>query len=332
MRFNKNLKSKDTETEATAGATRERGRRYGNEPYAARRTSYNFITDEELARGIADAKEGMLDSRHLIGELNYYEIKRLQYEIYIDKYRFGIDREAAGVRVLENERRIFRTRLRNFRARICEAKDNRRYLRALQIKCDRGIFLNRARPAAISRNKAQLLALLKQMREINKKLSDLYDERYKDYVMVETDESLLGVGLRAARSAYRRLRDVDFMAMRYNFSAEEKARLHGYMNDYVDLSANIAVMRHRASEKASKLDRQELRAAVAEKKRERDDLENNIFLLLATVRRRTYLDSKRGVWRWVLGISIITLVLIALFGIFHEELTALLLDWATKGR
>ena len=340
MLFKKNRRGNGAVEEPTVRATATdngtQNRLFKSNHSASRSGAYDiprkFLTEEEIASRTSQVRSQMPMAEQTVSKLGAYEVKRLEYEIYIDRFRFGADREAAMDRVRENQRLIFTTKLRTYAARICERLDNRRYLRALRMKCD-GIGYRRiARPAIMNRKKAQLLELLRRKHNINLELQSLYDERYKDYVSAATDESLLGVRLRAAKSAYKRLYDVDLMLSRYNATPEEKSRLRELMNRFVDMSVEIATMRHRIKEHAVPAEQESLRSIVAERKRERDDLEDSIFRMIATIRRKTYLDSKRGAWRWVLGISLITLVLIALFVIFNEELTEFFMNWATKGR
>ena len=104
------------------------------------------------------------------------------------------------------------------------------------------------------------------------------------------------------------------------------------MNRIVDIETDVAVMQQRGIGRLGKHERENLRANIDAKRRERKEIEDMMYLLISKSRRRTYLDGRRAVGHWILGIAILTLIIIVLVGIFHEELTEFLLEWALKVR
>ena len=296
-----------------------------------------YKTSDDVVLGVVKAKLGFWESERYFTRLAEYKISRLVYEYYFEKYQFGRDRVTAQIVDEKNERHIYEVRSRAFKARVSEFFDNIRYRIALNLTAERKTLRTIARPAIIDRNKVVLLALLERKREINKELLELYVERNKEYLKAESRNSELNIGLRARKRAYYNLLDLERKLPLYAFTAAEKTQVYEYMNSIIELSSDLALLRHRKDrivkeDRVAKDDRGDLHDAISAKKEEIEKVENDMDMLISKARRRTSLDGKRYVWRWVVGVAIVSIILIVLVSIFSEPLTEFFLNWAMETR
>ena len=213
------------------------------------------------------------------------------------------------------------------KARISEYFDNRRYLRALNLTSERRSFRSIERPVIIDKSKVTLLALLERRSEINDELIQLYEQRNKDYLDAENKSNEISVRLRARRRAFNKLYDVDRKAGQYVFTAEEKAELYSRMNTLVEMAADVEVLK-RQEKRVPKADRESYREAIATNKDKMAKIEDSLDALVEKAERRTYIDDKRHVWIWVVGIAAVAGILILLFSIFSGPIIEFITNWS----
>ena len=333
-------KAAEREKEDSEDAPKEKKNRY--EYFFKRFEAFNkrsrtdeleskYKTSDDVVVGAIKAKLSFIESERYFTRLAEYKISRMVYELYDEKYRFGKDKVTAQIIEEKNRSRIHDVRVRAFKARVSELLDNIRYRRALNLTSERKTLRTIARPAIIDRSKVVLLALLERKREINKELLELYAERNKEYIKADSKSSELNIRLRARKRAYGRLSEVERKLPLYAFTSDEKTRLYDYMNGIVELSGDLEFLRYQ-KDRTARGARGPLRDAVSAKKDEIEKIEDNMHQLISKARRRTYLDGKSHVWRWIAGVAIVAVILIVLFSIFSEPLTEFILDWALETR
>lgn len=285
---------------------------------------YGTSTMASLNERVAEARERLGDSERFIKRLGAYDLRRLEYSLNLNRYRFSAEPGAAQKHEKRMNRRIISARMHSLKAWFYEYKDNRRYAKALKLNPDDTRLRGPARPERLIRQKSALVALLAERDRINKELSSLYAESNHEYIGATSGRKLLGIRLNAARKAYRRLCDTEQDVRKYIFAPEDKQKLIDLMNHSIDLSAEQAVLCYRRRRATDHAVREQLRIAIAEKKQERSKIERSIHSLIFKARRKTYLYGEGGVWRWVVGIAIAIAFVIAVLCIFHDPLSALL--------
>ena len=293
----------------------------------------NYKTSYDVIAGVTRAKRALINSERFFTKLAEYKSARLEYEINITKYQFGhSDNDIRRIEIQkEILRRVYNIRVRALKARLSEYFDNRRYLRAINLTSERKTLRTIARPAIIDRNKVTLLALLERRSEINDELMKLYAERSADYLNAENKNNEFSVRLRARRRAFNKLYDAERKAEQYLFTAEESAKIYARMNALVEMEADVKVLKYR--EKHAPEDQKHIhRDAIDAKKKEMEKIEDAMDALLDKGKNRAQIDDKRNVWKWVAGITLGTLALIALFIIFNEPITEFIMNWAWESR
>ncbi len=260
-------------------------------------------------------------SVQLLKRLGEYEIKKLEYTLHYNKYRYTPDPNAREKFEKAMHKRIFSLRLQNARAIRYERSDNRRYCNAIALCSDAAAFRTGAQAGAIEKKKAELMMLLEERDAIGSELLALYSERYKEYIGRFKDKKYLSAKLHAARKAYGRLKDVERESSKYIFVPEDKAKLFDRMNRSIDLASEIAVLKRKRRSSKDRAEKESLGRAIAETKRERARVTRSISSLLSKARRKTYLYGEGGLVRWIVAIAVLIAVLIAFFCIFYEPLS-----------
>jgi hypothetical protein len=264
----------------------------------------------------------MKNSEKFFTKLAEYKSARLEYEISIGKYQFSYD--DVEIRQIELDKRIRRyirnVKWRAYKARIFEFFDNRRYLRALNLTAEARSLRTIARPAIIDRSKVTLLALLERRNEINDELLDLYKKRNQDYLDAEKKNSELNVRLRARKRAFDKLYDIEQKVEQYAFTADEREDVYRRMNALVDMDVDVKILKYKEKQ-APKGERELYKEAIKAKKDMMAKMEDDLVALVEKAHRRTYIDDKRHVWIWILGVAAVAGLLIILFGVFSEQIT-----------
>ena len=275
----------------------------------------------------------MKNSEKFFTKLAEYKSARLEYEISIGKYQFGYD--DVEVRQIELDKRIKRyirdIKWRALKARIFEFFDNRRYLQALNLTAEARSLRTIARPAIIDRSKVTLLALLERRNEINDELLDLYKKRNQDYLDAEKKSSELNVRLRARKRAFDKLYDIERKVEQYAFTADEREDVYRRMNALVDMDVDVKILKYK-EKKAPKGERELYKETIKAKKDMMAKMEDALVALVEKAHRRTYIDDKRHVWIWILGVAAVAGLLIVLFGMFSEQITEFIMNWALESR
>ena len=260
-------------------------------------------------------------SVQLLKKLGEYEIKKLEYALHYNKYRYSPDPNASEKFEKMMHKRIFALRIQNARAIRYERADNRRYCKAVGLDSDAVALRTGAQVESIEKKKAELMRLLEERDAIGEELLRLYSERYKEYVGRFKDKKYLAVKLRAAKKAYRKLKDVEREATKYIFVPEDKAKLFDRMNRSIELASELAVFKQKRRYSKDRAEKERLKQAIAETKREMARVNRSVYALLSKARRKTYLYGEGGIMRWIVAIAILIAVLIALFCIFYEPLS-----------
>ena len=285
---------------------------------AAYYSSAGAISDER----IAEAKKSLAYSERFIKKLGKYERSRLEYQLNIERYRFSAEPGAAEKHEKRMNRRIFASRVHSLKAWAYEHSDNRRYIKAISLDPNDTRLRGAARSEILDKQKAELLSLIEEKSRIDGELSELYAQSNAEYVGEASSKRLLRIRLSAARKAYKKLREVEHDVLKYIFAPDDKLRLFEYMNRSIELYSEFAVLRHKHRRaRMGTPERERLRIAIAENRRERSRVDRSISSLVSKARRRTYLYGEGGVWRWVVGISIFAALLIAAFCIFYEPIS-----------
>ena len=292
-----------------------------------------YKTSYDVIDGVLKAKKKMKNSEKFFTKLAEYKSARLEYEISIGKYQFGYD--DVEVRQIELDKRIRRyirnIKWRALKARIFEFFDNRRYLKALNLTAEARSLRTIARPAIIDRSKVTLLALLERRNEINDELLDLYKKRNQDYLDAEKKSSELNVRLRARKRAFDKLYDIERKAEQYAFTADEREDVYRRMNALVDMDVDVKILKYK-EKKAPKGERELYKETIKAKKDMMAKMEDALVALVEKAHRRTYIDDKRHVWIWILGVAAVAGLLIVLFGMFSEQITEFIMNWALESR
>ena len=292
-----------------------------------------YKTSYDVIDGVLKAKKKMKNSEKFFTKLAEYKSARLEYEISIGKYQFGYD--DVEVRQIELDKRIRRyvrnIKWRALKARIFEFFDNRRYLKALNLTAEARSLRTIARPAIIDRSKVTLLALLERRNEINDELLDLYKKRNQDYLDAEKKNSELNIRLRARKRAFDKLYDIERKVEQYAFTADEREDVYRRMNALVDMDVDVKVLKYEEKQ-APKGERELYKETIKAKKDIMAKMEDALVALVEKAHRRTYIDDKRHVWIWILGVAAVAGLLIVLFGIFSEQITEFIMNWALESR
>ena len=292
-----------------------------------------YKTSYDVIDGVLKAKKKMKNSEKFFTKLAEYKSTRLEYEISIGKYQFGHD--DVEVRQIELDKRI-RRYIRGIKWRACKARifeffDNRRYLKALNLTAEARSLRTIARPAIIDRSKVTLLALLERRNEINDELLDLYKKRNQDYLDAEKKNSELNIRLRARKHAFDKLYDIERKVEQYAFTADEREDVYRRMNALVDMDVDVKVLKYKEKQ-APKGERELYKETIKAKKDIMAKMEDALVALVEKAHRRTYIDDKRHVWIWILGVTGVAGLLIVLFGIFSEQITEFIMNWALESR
>lgn len=270
---------------------------------------------------VKKAKKYRLTALSQIKSLTEYEINRLEYKMNLERYRYSADPNAGEKHERNIKRRIRGVRLQEFRSLIFENSDQRRYLKAMRITADtRGLAVS-CRADVLNKRKAELLLLLEEREKIERELSSLYAEKYREYVGASKNKRVMRVKLRAARKAYKHYLELSKSVSKYIFSPDDKIRLYEYINRSIELSSTIAVLKYeRKIFNTNGSIRADQKREIHEKKREKARVERNVNALLNKARRRTYFYGENGIMRWLIGLSIFAAIIIALFCIFYEPI------------
>ena len=292
-----------------------------------------YKTSYDVIDGVLKAKKKMKNSEKFFTKLAEYKSARLEYEISIGKYQFGYD--DVEVRQIELDKRV-RRYIRGIKWRACKARifeffDNRRYLKALNLTAEARSLRTIARPAIIDRSKVTLLALLERRNEINDELLDLYKKRNQDYLDAEKKNSELNIRLRARKHAFDKLYDIERKVEQYAFTADEREDVYRRMNALVDMDVDVKVLKYKEKQ-APKGERELYKETIKAKKDIMAKMEDALVALVEKAHRRTYIDDKRHVWIWILGVAAVAGLLIVLFGIFSEQITEFIMNWALESR
>ena len=260
-----------------------------------------------------------------VKNLAEYEINRLEYKLNLERYRYSADPNAGEKHERNIKRRMRGVRFQALRSLMFENSDQRRYLKAMGITPEtRGISLS-CRADVLNRRKAELLLLLEEREKIERELSGLYAEKYREYIGASKNKKYLRIKLCAARKAYKRYQELSKSVSKYIFSPDDKIKLFEYINRSIELSSEIAVLKYRCKfTRTRDIARTEIKGEIHDKKRERARAERNVRALLAKARRRTYLYGENGIMRWLIGLSIFAAIVIALFCIFYEPITKMI--------
>ena len=292
-----------------------------------------YKTSYDVIDGVLKAKKKMKNSEKFFTRLAVYKSARLEYEISIGKYQFGYD--DVEVRQIELDKRIKRyirdIKWRALKARIFEFFDNRRYLKALNLTAEARSLRTIARPAIIDRSKVTLLALLERRNEINDELLDLYKKRNQDYLDAEKKNSELNIRLRARKHAFDKLYDIERKVEQYAFTADEREDVYRRMNALVDMDVDVKILKYKEKQ-APKGERELYKETIKAKKDTMAKMEDALVALVEKAHRRTYIDDKRHVWIWILGVAAVAGLLIVLFGMFSEQITEFIMNWALESR
>ena len=337
-----NEAEKDEEVAEESGENPENIRKY--EYFFKRFTFFNkkdrteeiaegYKTSYDVIDGVLKAKKKMKNSEKFFTKLAEYKSARLEYEISIGKYQFGYD--DVEIRQIELDKRIRRyirdIKRRARKARIFEFFDNRRYLKALNLTAEARSLRTIARPAIIDRSKVTLLALLERRNEINDELLDLYKKRNQDYLDAEKKSSELNVRLRARKRAFDKLYDIERKVEQYAFTADEREDVYRRMNALVDMDVDVKVLKYKQKQ-APKGERELYKETIKAKKDIMAKMEDALVALVEKAHRRTYIDDKRHIWIWILGVAAVAGLLIVLFGMFSEQITEFIMNWALESR
>ena len=292
-----------------------------------------YKTSYDVIDGVLKAKKKMKNSEKFFTKLAEYKSARLEYEISIGKYQFGYD--DVEVRQIELDKRV-RRYIRGIKWRACKARmfeffDNRRYLKALNLTAEARSLRTIARPAIIDRSKVTLLALLERRNEINDELLDLYKKRNQDYLDAEKKNSELNIRLRARKHAFDKLYDIERKVEQYAFTADEREDVYRRMNALVDMDVDVKGLKYKEKQ-APKGERELYKETIKAKKDIMAKMEDALVALVEKAHRRTYIDDKRHVWIWILGVAAVAGLLIVLFGIFSEQITEFIMNWALESR
>ena len=276
-------------------------------------------------KAIKTAKKHRTFSLSLIKNLAEYEITKLEYKLSLERYRYSADPNAGEKHERDIKRRIRGVRIQTMRCMWFEKGDWRRYVKAMSLAADtRGLSIT-CREDVLNKRRAELLLLLEEREKIECELSELYAEKYREYTGASKDRKNLSIKLAAARRAYKRYHELSKSVSKYIFSPDDKAKLFEYINRSIELSSEIAVLKHKCRfSRANDTSRAEQKRDIAEKKRERARAERNVSALLAKARRRTYFYGENGIVRWAIGIAVFAAIIIALFCIFYEPITAMM--------
>ena len=307
------------------------------ELYSAYNDGFEYFSDEaetDLARRAAsvapiskerlDEVRGELkDSEKFVKTLGLYEVRRLEYNLNLNLYRFSVEPGAAEKHERRMNNRILAAKFRSFKAWLFEHSDNKRYLRALEIDSGKASLRAQMRRDVITRKQNELVALLAERGRLNKELSSLYVERNHEYIGEIKSRKILNIRLNAAKKAYKKLSDLEQDIRKYIFAPDDKLKVFELMNHSIDLNADYAVMRYRRRIARTKEERERLRTSIIENKHKRAKIERNIGSLVAKARRRTSFYGEGGVLRWIVGIAVFAALLIALFCIFNDPLAEL---------
>ena len=254
-----------------------------------------------------------------------YEISRLEYKLNLERYRYSADPNAGEKHERDMKHRIFGVKLQVFKAIRFEKSDQRRYHKAMSLSSETRGLSATCRSDVIEKYKARLLMLLEERAAIELELSRLYAEKYKEFIRFSKDKKYLRIRLRAARKAYRRYKELSRSVSKYIFSPDDKIKLFEYINKSIELSSELAVLKHKYRfSRLPEAERAVTKRGIAEAKRERARSERNVNSLLAKARRRTYFYGENGVLRWAVGFAIVIALIIAAFCIFYEPITAML--------
>ena len=292
-----------------------------------------YKTSYDVVEGVFKIKSTLKNSERFFTKLAEYKAARLEYEINMGKYAFGhSDTEIRRIEIeKEMSHRIRDVKLRAIKARVFEFFDNRRYLQALNLTEERKTARTIARPVIIDRSKVDLLALLQRRNEINDELLELYAKSSKDYLDAESRNNELNIRLRAKRRAFDKLYDIERKVEEYVFTADEQTEVYRLMNGLVEMDADTKMLRYQERH-APKNERESYKEAVKAKKEEMAKMEDALVALVDKAQRRTYMDDKRHVWIWIAGVAAFTVVLILIFGIFSEQITEFIMNWALESR
>ena len=305
--------------------------------YSAYNDGFEYFSDEtdaDVARRAAamdplsrerldEARGELKDAEKFVKTLGSYEVRRLEYKLNLNLYRFSVEPGAAEKHERRMNNRILAAKFRSFKALLFERSDNRRYLRALQMDPAKTSIRNPMRRDVITRQQNELVALLAERGRINNELSSLYVERNHEYIGEIKSRRILNIRLNAAKKAYKKLSDLEQDIRKYIFAPDDKLKVFELMNLSIDLNADYAVMRYKRRIARTKEERERLRTAIVENKHKRAKIERNIGSLVAKARRRTSFYGEGGVLRWVVGIAVFAALLIALFCIFNDPLAEL---------
>lgn len=266
-------------------------------------------------------KKYRLTALSQIKTLTEYEITRLEYKMNLERYRYSADPNAGEKHERNIKRRMRAVRFQSMRSWIFENSDQRRYLKAMSITADtRGLSIS-CRTDVLNKRKAELLLLLEEREKIERELSELYAEKYREYIGAAKNKKHLKIKLRAARKAYKRYQELSKSVSKYIFSPDDKIRLYEYINRSIELSSEIAVLKYESKIfNTNGMSRAEQKREIHDKKRERARAERNVSALLNKARRRTYFYGENGIMRWLIGLSIFVAIIIALFCIFYEPI------------
>ena len=292
-----------------------------------------YKTSYDVVDGVFKIKSTLRNSERFFTKLAEYKVARLEYEINMGKYEFGhSDTEIRRIEIeKEMSHRIRDIRLRALKARIFEFFDNRRYLQALNLTEERKTARTVARPVIIDRSKVDLLALLERRNEINKELLELYAKSSKDYLDAESRNNELNIRLRAKRRAFDKLYDIERKVEEYVFTADEQTDVYRLMNSLVEMDADTKMLKYQERH-APKSEREPYKEAIKAKKDKMAKMEDTLVALVEKAQRRTYIDDKRHIWIWIAGVAAFAGILILLFGIFSEQITEFIMNWALESR
>jgi hypothetical protein len=103
------------------------------------------------------------------------------------------------------------------------------------------------------------------------------------------------------------------------------------MNALVDMDVDVKVLKYKEKQ-APKGERELYKETIKAKKDIMAEMEDSLVALVEKAHRRTYIDDKRHVWIWILGVAAVAGLLIALFGMFSEQITEFIMNWALESR
>ncbi len=276
-------------------------------------------------KAVKAAKKYRASALSQIKKLAEYEITKLEYKLNLERYRYSADPNAGEKHERDIKRRIRGVRFQTMRTLRFERGDQKRYVRAMGLDADtRGLSIS-CRRDVLDKRRAELLLLLEEREKIERELSELYAQKYNEYTGAAKDKKCLGIKLAAARRAYKRYQELSKSVSKYIFSPDDKVKLFEYINRSIELSSEIAVLKHKCRfSRVNDASRAEQRLDIAEKKRERSRAERNVNALLAKAKRRTYFYGENGIMRRAIGIAVFVAIIIALFCIFYEPLTTMM--------